>query len=480
MKGFMIAAPASGSGKTMLTCGLLALLRRKGVEVQAFKCGPDYIDPLFHRNVLGAESCNLDSFFQKPEEIRQLAGRYAGEGQLCLVEGVMGYFDGLGGISAVGSSWEMAEILELPVVLAVDGHGASLSLCALIQGFLNYRPQGSPGGKTRIAGVIFNKTTAGMYGLLKRQIEGELPVRCLGYVPPLPWLKVESRHLGLVLPGEIRDLQQQMERLAEELEKSLDLKGILALAAEAGENGSSAAAQTARPEGANGPRENAFCQPLKEPRPAAFRLGVALDQAFCFYYRENLRALEEQGAVIETFSPLQDKELPEGLDGLLLGGGYPELYAGALSANEGMRGSVLRAARSGMPILGECGGYLYLLEQLEGEDGTFHPMAGVFSGSGAREGKLRHFGYISLFSAAPNPWIKEREEIRGHEFHYWHCQADDGEAVMTAKKPVGGKCWPAMRVRDRVLAGFPHLYYRSMPEFARRFAAACREYRGGR
>lgn len=465
MKGIMIAAPASGSGKTMLTCGLLALLRKKGVEVRAFKCGPDYIDPLFHRNVLGVESCNLDSFFQKPEEMRQLAGRCAREGRLCLVEGVMGYFDGLGGICATGSSWEMAGILELPVILVVDGRGASLSLCALIQGFLNYRPQGSPGGNTRIAGVILNKTTAGMYGLLKRQIEEELPVRCLGYVPPLPWLKVESRHLGLVLPGEIRDLQQQMERLAEEFEKSLDLRGILALAAEGREDGGSPAAKRGRLEGV--------------PRPAAFRLGVALDQAFCFYYRENLRALEEQGAVIEYFSPLHDRELPGGLDGLLLGGGYPELYAGALSGNVGMRGSVLRSARSGMPILGECGGYLYLLEQLEGEDGAFYPMAGVFSGAGVREGKLRHFGYISLASVVPNPWINGQEEIRGHEFHYWHCQADDREAVMTAKKPVGGKCWPAMRMQGRVLAGFPHLYYRSMPEFAQRFAKACRSYAAG-
>lgn len=458
MKGIMIAAPSSGDGKTMLTCGLLALLRKKGVEVQAFKCGPDFIDPLFHRNVLGVESCNLDSFFQKPEEIRQLAGRCAGEGRLCLVEGVMGYFDGLGGVSATGSSWEMAGILNIPVILVVDGRGASLSLCALIQGFLNYRPRGNIGKNTPIAGVILNKTSAGMYGLLKRQIEEELPVRCLGYVPSLPWLKVESRHLGLVLPGEIGDLQQQMARLAEELGKSLDLEGILELAAEGGE----AAAEYGR---------------LKEPHPPAFRLGVAQDQAFCFYYRENLRALEEQGAVIEYFSPLHDRELPGGLDGLLLGGGYPELYAGALSANEGMRGSVFRAAQSGMPILGECGGYLYLLEQLEGEDGAFYPMAGVFSGSGTREGKLRHFGYISLASAEPNPWIKAREEIRGHEFHYWHCRTDDREAVMTAKKPVGGKCWPAMRMQGRVLAGFPHLYYRSMPEFAQRFAAACREYR---
>ncbi len=499
MRGIMIAAPSSGSGKTMLTCGLLALLRKNGVEVEAFKCGPDYIDPLFHRNVLGIESCNLDSYFQKPEEIRQLAGRCTEEGRLCLVEGVMGYFDGLGGVSAAGSSCEMAGILEIPVILVVDGRGASLSLCALIQGFLNYSPQGYTEGNTRIAGVILNKTTAGMYGLLKQRIEEELPVRCLGYVPPLPWLKVESRHLGLVLPGEIRDLQQQMDRLAEEFEKSLDLKGILALAAAGGAKAGEKCCSVRKSEGESccsaGRSAAENCLPMGVSRrfseesrgpethpsaqtcPPAFRLGVALDEAFCFYYRENLRALEEQGAVIEYFSPLHDRQIPDGLDGLLLGGGYPELYAGALSANAGMRASVYRAAQSGMPMLGECGGYLYLLEELEGEDGMFYPMAGVFSGTGKREGRLRHFGYISLSSAGSNPWMQEQEEIRGHEFHYWHCQADDDEAVMTAKKPVGGRSWPAMRTCGRVLAGFPHLYYRSLPEFALRFAALCREYR---
>lgn len=478
MKGIMIAAPSSGSGKTMLTCGLLALLQKKGIGVEAFKCGPDYIDPLFHQKVLGVGSCNLDSFFQKKEEIRQLAGRAAAQGRLCLVEGVMGYFDGLGGVSATGSSCEMADILDIPVILVVDGRGASLSLCAMIQGFLNYRPRGYGEAHTRIAGVILNKTGAGMYGLLKKQIEDELPVRCLGFIPPLPWLKVESRHLGLVLPGEIRDLKQQMDRLAEELDNSLDLPGILSLA-EAADHAADETehkAATDRAEEAGHTAAGEGGQPQVRDLPPSFRLGVAQDEAFCFYYRENLRALEEQGAVIEYFSPLHDHEIPAGLSGILLGGGYPELYAGVLSANKGMRNSIVRAAQSGMPMLGECGGYLYLLEELEGEDGVSYPMAGVFPGVGTREKKLRHFGYICVSPLEEHPWINGQEEIRGHEFHYWHCGADEHESVMAAKKPVGGKCWPAMRTYGRVLAGFPHLYYRSLPGFAQRFAAACRDY----
>lgn len=475
MRGVLLAAPSSGSGKTVVTMGLLAGLKRRGIGLAAYKCGPDYIDPMFHRRVLEVESCNLDSFFLPPDQVRSLAERTlaenAGPGGFGVVEGVMGYFDGLGGVSVRGSSCEMADILDIPVILVVDGRGASLSLAALIQGFLNYVPAGARGGRSRILGVILNRVSAGMYGLLKQAIESELPVKCLGYVPKMDWLKIESRHLGLVLPGEIADLKSQMERLGEELETALDWEGILALGGSGGRRDCAGCPAEQEENPAKCPE--APCAPL---RPA-FRLGVAMDEAFCFYYRENLRALERAGASLCYFSPVHDREIPELADGLLLGGGYPELYARELAGNQSMRESIRRAAREGMPMLAECGGYLYLLEELEADGGTVYPMAGVFAGAGRRENRLRQFGYITVAAKADSRYLRRGETVRAHEFHYWHCALDGERAVMEAVKPVGQKRWPAMREQGRVLAGFPHLYYPSCPELVRRFARQCALYR---
>ena len=470
MRGVLLAAPSSGSGKTVVTLGLLGMLKKRGVRLAAFKCGPDFIDPMFHRRILEVESCNLDSFFLPPKKVRALAERtlreHAGPDGLGVVEGVMGYFDGLGGVSLQGSSLEMAEILDVPVILIVDGRGASLSLAALIRGFLDYLPQGEAPRPSRIAGVILNRVSPGMYGLLKKTIEEQLPVRCLGFVPKLDWLRLESRHLGLVLPGEVEGLKGQMDRLALELEKTLDVDGILNLAAQ----------------GAAGGKKEEFPNPGGAetdiiPAARTFRLGIAMDEAFCFYYGENLRLLEQAGAQLCPFSPLGDGGLPERVDGLLFGGGYPELHAARLAENASMRAAVRRAAERGMPVLAECGGYLYLLEQLEGEDGALYPMAGVFEGTGRRERSLRHFGYITVTAGERGIYLTPGEQVRGHEFHYWHCSLDEEQSVMRADKPTGSRFWPAMRVKKAVLAGFPHLYYPSGREFVHRFARACELWR---
>lgn len=514
MRGVLLSAPSSGSGKTVVTLGLLGLLKKRGVSLAAFKCGPDYIDPMFHRRILDVESCNLDSFFLPPKEVRALAERtlkeHAGPDGLGVVEGVMGYFDGLGGVSLQGSSLEMAEILDVPVILVVDGRGASLSLLALIRGFLDYLPPDETPRPSRIAGVILNRVTAGMYGLLKKTIEAQLPVRCLGFVPKLDWLRLESRHLGLVLPGEVEGLKGQMERLAGELEKTLDVDGILGLAAENG--GRQREAMGEADEATDGGTDDvdAFAgvivtgetfagptltgstfagptlteAPLTEPTSLeptslkpAFRLGIAMDEAFCFYYGENLRLLEQAGAQLCPFSPLSDGGLPERVDGLLLGGGYPELHAARLAENASMREAIRRAAERGMPVLAECGGYLYLLDQLEGEDGALYPMAGVFEGTGRRERSLRHFGYITVTAGEGGLYLEPGEQVRGHEFHYWHCSLDEEQSTMRADKPTGNRFWPAMRVKNAVLAGFPHLYYPSEPELVRRFSRACARWR---
>lgn len=456
MAGFMITAASSGSGKTMITCGLLELFKRKGLNPLACKCGPDYIDGLFHKQVLELEGMNLDSYFEAPEELRDKYSRLS-KGHLPVVEGVMGYFDGLGGSTTRASSWEVAHILDLPAVLVVDARGASVSLAAVIKGFLEFeRPMGS-----QIKAVIFNRMSPMLYPRIRELVERETGIRAAGFVPELDFLKVGSRHLGLVLPEEIAGLREQMNRLGKCLEEMIDWEFLAELGAEKEERDALEEENT-----------EASCTAA-----FSFRLGIAMDEAFCFYYQDNLRLLERLGGELVYFSPIHDRSLPEQLDGLILGGGYPELYCEALSLNESMRESVKKAAEGGLPVLGECGGYLYLLEELEAEDGRIWPMTGVLKGKGYKKGKNSRFGYIGVEAEKDRLYLKPGEQIRGHEFHYWDCEVLEEEWVMRAKKPVGNRSWPCIRIKNQVMAGFPHLFYPSCPAFAVRFAKACVRYK---
>lgn len=456
MAGFMITAASSGSGKTMITCGLLELFKRKGLNPLACKCGPDYIDGLFHKQVLELEGMNLDSYFEAPEELRDKYSRLS-KGHLPVVEGVMGYFDGLGGSTTRASSWEVAHILDLPAVLVVDARGASVSLAAVIKGFLEFeRPMGS-----QIKAVIFNRMSPMLYPRIRELVERETGIRAAGFVPELDFLKVGSRHLGLVLPEEIAGLREQMNRLGKCLEETIDWEFLAELGAEKEERDALEEENT-----------EASCTAA-----FSFRLGIAMDEAFCFYYQDNLRLLERLGGELVYFSPIHDRSLPEQLDGLILGGGYPELYCEALSLNESMRESVKKAAEGGLPVLGECGGYLYLLEELEAEDGRIWPMTGVLKGKGYKKGKNSRFGYIGVEAEKDRLYLKPGEQIRGHEFHYWDCEVLEEEWGMRAKKPVGNRSWPCIRIKNQVMAGFPHLFYPSCPAFAVRFAKACVRYK---
>ena len=452
----MITAASSGSGKTMITCGLLELFKRKGLNPLACKCGPDYIDGLFHKQVLELEGMNLDSYFEAPEELRDKYSRLS-KGHLPVVEGVMGYFDGLGGSTTRASSWEVAHILDLPAVLVVDARGASVSLAALIKGFLEFeRPMGS-----QIKAVIFNRMSPMLYPRIRELVERETGIRAAGFVPELDFLKVGSRHLGLVLPEEIAGLREQMNRLGKCLEETIDWEFLEELGAEKEERDALEEENT-----------EASCTAA-----FSFRLGIAMDEAFCFYYQDNLRLLERLGGELVYFSPIHDRSLPEQLDGLILGGGYPELYCEALSLNESMREAVKKAAEGGLPVLGECGGYLYLLEELEAEDGRIWPMTGVLKGKGYKKGKNSRFGYIGVEAEKDSLYLNPGEQIRGHEFHYWDCEVLEEEWVMRAKKPVGNRSWPCIRIKNQVMAGFPHLFYPSCPAFAVRFAKACVRYK---
>ncbi len=457
----MITAPSSGSGKTVAVCALLKTMQNMGLAPAAFKCGPDYIDPLFHHKALGAEGGNLDGFFQDQEGMRESFVRRCREcgAGIAVVEGVMGYFDGFGD-SARASSYETAAWLDCPAVLIVDARGAFLSAAALIQGFLDFAP--ARGAESRqqngIRGVILNRVSPSVYPRMKKMIEDRFAVRVAGYLPRMDWLKIESRHLGLMLPEEVEDIRGQLGRLARTAAETLDFRALLDIARESA------------PLAAGVPSAEDDGRRMRPP----VRIAVARDAAFSFYYRDNLRLLESCGAELVFFSPIADPGLPEGARGLLLGGGYPEVFAASLSQNRSMRGAVRQAAQDGMPILAECGGFLYLHGELSDAGGQRFPMAGVLPGRSFATAGLGRFGYVELSPLHDGRYLREGERIRAHEFHYWDSDCC-GEA-MKAKKPDGRRSWLCMQEKGRVLAGFPHLYYPSCPAFAARFVEECRTY----
>ena len=446
----MLAAPASGSGKTVITCGLLRALQKRGVECVSFKCGPDYIDPLFHQAVLGIAGCNLDSFFLAEKELRDLFTEKTTQALFAVIEGVMGYYDGVGGTSTWASSYEIAKITETPVILIVDGKKSSLSIAALIQGFKQFRED------SRICGVILNRTTPVMAERLRPCLEAQ-GVTLLGAVPDCAEARLESRHLGLTLPDSRTGFGEQLERLAEKLETCLDIRQIITIAGGAAVKPLPAIDQIAE-------RKTITRSKPKEIR----RIGIARDEAFCFYYQENLDFLTREGYQLVPFSPLHDRELPDGLTALLLGGGYPELYAGQLAENEEMLKGIRRAAAAGVRILAECGGFLYLHQTLEDDQGQEWPLAGVIPAKGFRTDRLSRFGYIQLETeTVGNSMQRQPEYIRGHEFHYWDSTAPGTD--MLARKPASERTWACMYRTERMLAGFPHLYYRSAPDVIRHF-----------
>lgn len=436
----LLAAPKSGAGKTTVVCGLLQALVSRGLTPAACKCGPDYIDPLFHSELIGARGCNLDLFFTPPDTARRLLADSAQGCGVAVLEGVMGYYDGLGGVTDEASAYRVAQATGTPVVLILDARGASLSLAAQLQGFLDFR---QPSG---IAGVLLNRCTPMQYRMLQPVLEQACGVRVFGFLPALPECALESRHLGLVTAQEVEGLREKLRRLAEALEQSADLDGLLALAA---------SAPPLRWEEAPEP-------PVTGRRPV---LAVARDRAFCFYYRENLRLLERLGAELRFFSPLTDGALPP-CDGLYLGGGYPELYARQLAENRAMAESVRRAVAGGLPTFAECGGFLYLHETLTADGETF-PLAGVIPGGSRNTGKLRRFGYVTLTARRDNLLCAAGEQIRAHEFHYYESDSCGGD--FSAVKPVSNRSWDCIHASGTLFAGFPHLYFPANPDFARRF-----------
>lgn len=468
----MIAAPKSGSGKTMITCALLQLLKDSGKNVSSYKCGPDYIDPMFHKKVLGVPSKNLDTFFTDEKTTVQLFLDKRADGDFAVLEGVMGLYDGLGGIYEQGSSYHLAKVTQTPIILVVDAKGMGKSVLALIAGFLQYDTQ------HLIKGVLLNRMSKGYYDIIKPLIEKELYVKVVGYFPEQKDSRLESRHLGLVMPDELADIKEQLDELAGRLKKTIDLDMLLDIAVEAEEISDSGNADIYNVKNIGNYDQNEFSQ---NKAINTVNIAVAMDEAFCFYYEDNLRLLEKCGAKLQYFSPLHDTKLPDNCDALLLGGGYPELYAKELSENLSMRNSIKTAFKTGLPTVAECGGFMYLHtyihniceEDADAQNYVFG-MTGALDSECHFKGKLVRFGYIEL-AEKHNNFLPPNEKIKAHEFHYY--DSTDNGADCIATKPATGRSYDCVISHDNYWLGFPHLYYPSNPHFAESLVRKAYEYR---
>lgn len=447
----MIAAPQSGSGKTLITCALLQALKEKNYHLESFKCGPDYIDPMFHKTVLGISSRNLDPFFTEDSITRMLLAKGQDSRDLAVIEGVMGLYDGLGGIREEASSYALAKATNTPILLTVNARGIGRSLLALLSGFLQYDTA------HLIKGVILNQTPSSFASVLAKEIEETFRIPVVASFPVRDDVRIESRHLGLVMPYELEDIQSRLKIASQVLCENANIEQILEIAKSA-------------------PKleydvESDIKHKITEK---TIRIGVARDEAFCFYYEDNLDLLKSLGAKLIFFSPLHDDTLPKDLDGILFGGGYPELYLKELEENESMRNSVKSAIENKMPSLAECGGFMYLHDTIFDSEKKPYKMAGVIHACCMKKERLVRFGYLTLNSKTDS-FLKKGETIRGHEFHYYDSE-DNGECAI-AKKLVGTKSWECVHAGSDHWWGFAHLSYYSNPKFAEKFAEACRSYK---
>ena len=434
LSAFLLGGVNSGSGKTTLAAALLRALRRRGIDVAPFKCGPDYIDPSFHRQAAGRASFNLDPCFHAGAALRSAFARSAATAAAAVVEGVLGLFDGTCPGTRAGSSAEIAARLGLPVVLVVNARGISGSIAPLVKGFCEWDPE------VRIAGVIADFTGSARHGQLLADA-----LRTAG-LPPLlgrfdrneAW-RLPERHLGLTT-GTLDDAL--LDRMADAAEESIDLDRLLELA--------------------------------RIPRPAAvvsaaaqatsgLRLGVAQDEAFHFYYEENFELLRERGVELVFFSPLHDRDLPPELDGLWFGGGYPELFAETLAENDAMLDAVRSFAASGRVVWGECGGFLYLLAGLTGFDGVRYPMLGLLPGEGKMHSRLSALGYREAVTAADGLFGPAGTRIQGHEFHYSSAELPAGTQPFFHARTLHGETSEAGSVHNRIAGSYLHLHFASNP-----------------
>lgn len=442
MKRIMIGGTNSGCGKTTVTCAVLQTLVNRKMRVASFKCGPDYIDPMFHEKIIGTAAFNLDSFFCDDNTLKYLLCENGGNADISVIEGVMGFYDGANGR---GSAYSVSEITETPAVVVIDCKGMSDSIGAVMKGFLEYK------NPNNIIGFIFNRLPEKLADKAESLCR-ELGTEYFGFMP-VNDITFESRHLGLVTADEISNLKEKMQRLGELAEKKIKLDKLLGFAER---------------------KPPSFTFPSLPKIAARPVIAVARDSAFCFIYADNISLLEKLGCKIEYLSPLDDKRVPENADGIILSGGYPELYAEKLAQNKDMLENIREKILSGVPTIAECGGFMYLHKTMEDSGGNEHKLVGVIDGKAYKTPKLRRFGYVKMAAETDNLLCKKGESFPAHEFHYFD-STSCGEAF-TAEK-TDGRNWKCVHANENLYAGFPHIYFYSNIKTAENFVRKCAEYK---
>jgi cobyrinic acid a,c-diamide synthase len=438
----VIAGTHSGVGKTSIVLGILGALRNRGVPVQGFKVGPDFIDPMYHREVTGAPSYNLDAWLMGQDGVRRAFTRVAPTDGVAIIEGVMGMFDGRA-TGPEGSTAEVATLVRSPVLLVIDVDGMSRSAAALVQGYARFDPE------VRVAGVVLNRVGGPRhYQLVKTAIEEQAGVAVWGYLPWDDGLVLPERHLGLVPVGEDTAFQRVCAELGGAAERSIDISAILTAAHSA---------------------PALDVSPVETPEASAIRarIGVARDIAFNFYYEANLQWLRHWGAEVVEFSPLQDSDLPSDVDGLYFGGGYPEVFAKGLSGNGALMASLRRAHQAGMPIYAECGGLMYLVEAIQDGAGARHAMVGLLPGLCRLTDRLQNFGYKDVVSLRHSMLGEAGMHTRGHEFHYslWEGRPEASSLYQTrsSRRDESTEGYSV----DNLTASYVHLHFDACPQVPR-------------
>jgi cobyrinic acid a,c-diamide synthase len=442
----VVAGTHSGVGKTTVATGIMAAFRRRGLRVQGFKVGPDFIDPTFHHAATGRPSHNLDGWMLSREANLDVFARAIDDADVAIIEGVMGLFDGKSTPSLSGTTAEMAIWLDAAVILVLDAAAMAGSAAAIVHGFDTLVPE------FRLSAVVCNKVASEKhYGYLRDAITARCRPALIGYLPRDANFSIPERHLGLHLADEALT-EDRLRQLAEWIESHLDLDRLLELSA----------------------RPKLALTPLKEPaqKPKHVRIGIARDAAFCFYYHDNLELLRTLGAELIDFSPIADRTLPPGLDGIYLGGGYPELHAEALSANESMRAAIVEFAANDAPVYAECGGFMYLTRAIVDAEGRSWPMGGIFPTSARMQKRLAKLGYIEVENCEAEGWLAPGECARGHEFRYFIIDPMPETICRVYREPAEG-----YRVRS-VLGSYVHLHFLSCPSFAEKFVHDCAHWRG--
>jgi cobyrinic acid a,c-diamide synthase len=454
IKAVVVAGVSSGVGKTTVTVGLLEALRRRGLRVQAFKVGPDFIDPGFHSQVTARPSYNLDGWMCSRERVIETVATHAADADLAVIEGVMGCFDGFEGKSDEGSTAQVAKWLGVPVVLVVDSRAMSRSAGAVVLGFERFDPE------LELDGVIMNRVAGEQHARwLLEAVEGSCRAVPLGFLPRRDSLTIPERHLGLVTAVERRLGREFLDELASVVEESVDLDRLLSMT-----------------RSRVAPRAGRVTE--RAPVSTKAKIGVALDEAFQFYYQANLDLLRAAGAELVFWSPLRDSSLPS-VDGLYLGGGYPEVYAKELSANEAVRRAVRSFAESGRPLYAECGGLMYLSRALEDLEGNEHPMVGLLPTTVRMKPKKLTLGYTEVECTADGPLAPAGTLVRGHEFHYSRIDEvpQSVPRVYRLRRRRGGEERAEGYLVGSALLSYVHLHFESNPVIAERFVSSCVERR---